>query len=216
MATSRFKPKDGRFLAVILLLVVLLLVYLVGIHWWFVMPQMQYSSDMQDLRDQQLRFRQATGERPEIEKHLGEVKAYELGNQAFLPEGDVNTASAALIQRFKQAMADHAKNEKRCQQTSTQNYIGGEEELFKRVSVQVRMRCDLEPLSAIFYELENDKPYLFVDQVLITKPMVNIPPPRPTAPGSVAAAAPPPPPPPPLDVQFNLSGYLRQPGKTIK
>ena len=32
MAASRFQPKDGRFLAVVLLLIVLMLVYLVGVH----------------------------------------------------------------------------------------------------------------------------------------------------------------------------------------
>jgi general secretion pathway protein M len=213
MAISKPKLKDGRFLAVVLLLIVLILVYLIGIHWWFVMPQMQFSSDMQDLRDQQLRFRQATAERPEIEKRLVEIKAYEQDNQAFLSEGDVNTASAALIQRFKQAMADHVKNEKRCLQTGTQNYNGGEEELFKRVTVQVHMKCDLEPLAAIFYDLENSKPYLFVDQLMVTKQAVAVPPARPAAPGS-AVTPPPPPPPPPLDIQFSLSGYLRQPGKT--
>ncbi|MDR2013806.1 MAG: type II secretion system protein M [Rhodanobacter sp.] len=213
MEASKLKPKDGRLLAVVLLLIVLILVYLGGVHWWFVMPQMQFSSDMQDLRDQQLRLRMATTEKPDIEKHLAEVKAYEQGNVAFLPESDANSASAALIQRFKQAVADHVKDEKRCQQTGTQNYTGIDDEPFKRVAVQVRMKCDLEPFSAILYDLENGKPYLFVDQVTITKQAFNPPPPRPVMPGS-AVTPPPPPPPPPLDIQFNLSGYLHQPGKT--
>ena len=214
--TSKLKPKDGRFLAIIILLIALMFVYLVGVHWWFVMPQVQISSDMQDLRDQQLRFRQATAQKPQIEKRLTDVKGYEQDNQAFLPENDPSAASAALIQRFKQALTAHAKDDKRCQQTSTQNYTGGTEEPFKRVSVQVRMRCDLEPLSAIIYDLEHSKPYLFVDQILISKPAVNQPPPRPMLRG--AAAPPPPPPPvaPPLDAQFVLSGYLHQPGKPDK
>jgi general secretion pathway protein M len=195
---SRFQPKDGRLLAVVLLLIVLMLVYLIGIHWWFVAPQMQFSSDMQDLREQQLRFRQTTAEKPEIEKRLAEVRAYEQGNQAFLSEADVNAASAALIQRLKQAMS--GKDEKRCQNVSTQSFNGAEEELYKRVTVQARLKCDLEPLAAILYDLENGKPYLFVDQVMIYKQQSYVPP------GAKVA-------PTPLDVRFNLSGYLRQPGK---
>lgn len=198
MAVSRFQPKDGRLLAVVLLLIVLMLVYLIGIHWWFVAPQLQFSSDMQDLREQQLRYRQTTAEKPEIEKHLGEVKAYEQGNQAFLSETDANAASAALIQRLKQAMV--GKDEKRCQNVGAQSYTGSEEELYKRVTVQARLKCDLEPLAAIFYDLENGKPYLFVDQVMIYKQQSYTPP------GAKVA-------PVPLDVRFNLSGYLRQPGK---
>jgi general secretion pathway protein M len=200
-AANKFVPKDGRLLAVVLLLIVLLLVYLIGIHWWFVAPQMQLSSDMQELREQQLRFRQTSAEKPEIEKRLAEVKAYEQGNQAFLAEGDANAASAALIQRLKQAMSEHAKDEKRCQNLGAQSYNGGEEELYKRVTVQARLKCDLEPLAAILYDLENGKPYLFVDQVMIYKQQTYTPP------GVKVVQN-------PLDVRFNLSGYLRQPGKT--
>ena len=200
MATTRFQPKDGRFLAVVLLLIVLLLVYLIGIHWWFVAPQLQFRSDMQDLRDQQLRFRQATAQKPEIEKRLAAIHEKEQSNQAFLTDTDSNAASAWLIQRLNQAITDHAKDEKRCQSTGQQNYQGGEDELYKKVTVQARLRCDLEPLAAILYDLENGKPYLFVDQIMIYKQQTYQPP------GSKAVAT-------PLDVRFNLTGYLRQPGK---
>ena len=185
MAASRFQPKDGRFLAVVLILIVLMLIYLIGVHWWFVAPQMQFRAGMRDLREQQMRFRQTTAEKPAIEKRLAEVKAYEQGNQAFLSETDANAASAALIQRIKQAMSDHAKDEKRCQTVSTQSYNGGEEELYKRVTVQARLRCDLEPLAAVLYDLENGKPYLFIDQVMIYRQQSYTPPGATFAPGGV-------------------------------
>jgi general secretion pathway protein M len=201
MAASRFQPRDGRFLAVVILLIVLLLVYLVGIHWWFVAPHMQYRADMQDLRDQQLRFRQAAAQKPEIERRLAAIRAQEQSNQAFLTDADPSAASAWLIQRLNQSISDHAKDEKRCQSISQQNYTGGDDELYKRVTVQARLRCDLEPLAAILYDLENGKPYLFVDQIMIYKQQTYQPP------GGKAATS-------PLDVRFNLTGYLRQPGKT--
>jgi general secretion pathway protein M len=203
MATSKLQPKDGRFLAVVMLLITLVLVYLVGIHWWFVAPHLEIAGQMQDLREQQARFRRAIAERPDIEKRVAEVKAYEQGNQAFLSETDSNAASAALIQRLKAAMSDHAKDESRCQNVSTQSYNGGEDELYKRVTVQARLKCDLEPLAAILYDLENGKPYLFVDQVMIYKQQTYTPP------GAKTVAV-------PLDVRFNVSGYLREPGKAAK
>ena len=201
MAASRFQPKDGRFLAVVLLLIVLLVVYLVGVHWWFVAPHMQFRADMQDLRDQQLRFRQAAAQKPEIEKRLAAIHAREQSNQAFLTDTDQNAASAWLIQRLNQAITDHVKDEKRCSSNGAQPYNGGEEELYKHVTVQARLRCDLEPLAAILYDLENGKPYLFVDQIMIYKQQTYVPPG-----GKVTTS--------PLDVRFNLTGYLRQPGKT--
>lgn len=201
MAVSRFQPKDGRFLAVVILLIVLLLVYLIGVHWWFVAPHLQFRADMQDLRDQQLRFRQAAAQKPEIERRLGVIRQQEQSNQAFLTDADASAASAWLIQRLNQAISDHAKDEKRCQSVSQQNYAGGEDELYKKVTVQARLRCDLEPLASILYDLENGKPYLFVDQIMIYKQQTYQPP------GSKVSSG-------PLDVRFNLTGYMRQPGKS--
>jgi len=187
----------------VLLLITLVLVYLLGIHWWFVAPHIEIAGQMRDLREQQARFQRAIAERPDIEKRVAEVKAYEQGNQAFLSETDANAASAALIQRLKAAMSDHAKDESRCQNVSTQSYNGGEDELYKRVTVQARLKCDLEPLASILYDLENGKPYLFVDQVMIYKQQTYTPP------GAKTAVV-------PLDVRFNVSGYLREPGKAAK
>jgi len=201
VAASRFQPKDGRFLAVVILLIVLLLVYLIGVHWWFVAPHLQFRADMQDLRNQQLHFRQAAAQKPEIEKRLGVIRQHEQSNQAFLTDADASAASAWLIQRLNQSITDHAKDEKHCQSISQQNYNAGEDELYKRVTVQARLRCDLEPLAAILYDLENGKPYLFVDQIMIYKQQTYQPP------GSKVTTS-------PLDVRFNLTGYLRQPGKT--
>src|SRR5690606_997555 len=110
---------------------------------------------------------------------------------------------AALIQRLKQSMTEHVPDEARCQNVSTQSFNRGEEELYERVTVQARLKCDLEPLAAILYDLENGKPYLFVDQVMIYKQQSYSPPGVKVAPN-------------PLDVRFNLSGYLRKPGKVAK
>jgi general secretion pathway protein M len=201
MAASRFKPRDGRFLAIVILLIVLMLIYFIGIHWWFVAPQLEVRQEMEDLRDQQLRFRQAAAQRPDIEERLASIHEREQSNQAFLTDTDQNAASAYLIQRLNQAISDHAKDEKRCSSAGQQPYTGGEEELYKHVTIQARLRCDLEPLAAILYDLENGKPYLFVDQLMIYKQQSYTPPGGKTGAGS------------PLDVRFNLTGYLRQAGK---
>lgn len=198
------KPKDGRMLAVIMLAIVVLVIYLGGVHWTFVSPHLQYFSQMSELRDQQLRFRRIVGEQSELDRRAVEVAGYEKDNQAFLPEADINAASANLIQRLKQAVTAHAPDANRCQVVSTQPYSGGEEELYKRVTIQARMRCDMEPMLSINYELENGKPYLFIDQVMIYRQQVYVPP------GGKKVA------PPPLDIRFNLTGYVRQPGKPAK
>lgn len=188
---------DGRVLAVALLAAVLLVFYLIAIHWWFVAPQLQLRQQMADLRLQQQRYQHTIAQKPEIEKQLAKVRAYEQGSNAFLPETDPNAASAGLIQRLKQAMDAHAKDEKTCQLVSQAGITGGEEELYKHVTVQARLRCRLETVAAIFHELEGGTPYLFIDNVMIYRQQVYTPPGRTPAVGS-------------LDVRFNLTGYLRE------
>jgi len=198
MARLDWTPKDGRLLAVALLAIVLLCIYMFGVHWWFVAPHLDYYSQMSDLREQQQRYSRVISERPAIEQKLAEVRAYEQGNQAFLSEADANAASAGLITRLRQAQTDQTEPN-RCSVVSNTPYSGGQEELYKSVVVQARLRCDLESLVAILYDLENGKPYLFINQLMIYKQQTYVPP------GAKRVAS-------PLDVRFNLSGYLREPG----
>ena len=199
MARLDLRPKDGRLLAVVLLLIVVLCVYVFGVHWWFVSPHVDYYSQMSDLREQQQRYARVIDERSVIEKKLAEVRAYEQGNQAFLSEVDANAASASLITRLRQSQTDQS-DPKRCSIINSSPANQGQDELYMKVVVQARLRCDLESLAAILYDLENGKPYLFVDDLMIYKQQTYVPPG-----GKVRVS--------PLDVRFNLSGYLRQPGK---
>jgi general secretion pathway protein M len=195
------EARNSRFLAVVLLLIVVLVGYVVGVHWWFVSPHLAISDQMRDLSDQQLRFRQMAGQRTEIEKRLSEVRSFEQGNQSFLVDADANSAFSDLTARLKQAISARVKDENRCSIVSNSNFRGGEEELYQRVTIQVRMRCDLEPFAAILYELENGNPYLFVEQLQVYRQQGGY-----VAPGAKPA-------PSSLDIRFNLSGYLRKQGK---
>ena len=195
-------PRNGRFLAVVLLLIAVLLGYLLLVHWWFVAPDLAIAAQMQDLREQQQRFASIVAQRPLIEKRLAQVRAFEQGNQAFLSDADANSAFSDLTQRLKQAISARVKDESKCAIVSNSNFKGGEEELYERVTIQVRMRCALEPFAEILYDLENSNPYLFVDQVLIYRQQFGYIPP-----GAKVH------PPTSLDIRFNLSGYLRKAGK---
>jgi general secretion pathway protein M len=195
------EKNNGRLLAVVLTLIVLLVVYLLGVHWWFVSPHLDIASQMGDLREQQQRFRETSKQRPEIEKRLADVRSFEQSNQAFLGQTEGAAAAADLIQRMKQAVTDHGGDSNRCQVLTHQQLTGGKPELYEKVTIQVRMRCDLEPLSLILYQLESGKPYLFVDQLMIYKQNYGYVAPGQKAPQQSA-----------LDIRFNLSGYMRKRG----
>ncbi len=189
--------RNRRFLAIVLLLIVVSLAYLIFFHWWFVAPEMDIASQMAELRERQASFAQIAHERPEIDQKITEIKAAEQNNQAFLTDTDSNAAFSDLTQRLKQVISQRVKDESRCAIVSNSNFKGGEDELYRRVTIQVRMRCTLESFAGILYELENSNPYLFVDQLMIYRQQAGYVPPGGKAP------------PTSLDIRFNLSGYLR-------
>jgi len=195
------EARNSRFLALVLLLISLLLVYVLGVHWWFVSPHLAVSEQMDDLRDQESRFSQIVAQRPQIERRLAESRAFEQNNQAFLTDPDVNSAFSDIVQRLKQIVTTHAGESTSCQIVSTSPFRVPEEELYQRVSAQVRMRCNLERFSSILYDIESGNPYLFLDRLTIYRQIGGY-----TPPGAKKA------PQSALEIQFNLSGYLRQSG----
>ena len=195
------EARNSRFLALVLLLISLLLVYVLGVHWWFVSPHLAVSEQMDDLRDQESRFSQIVAQRPQIERRLAESRAFEQNNQAFLTDPDVNSAFSDIVQRLKQIVTTHAGESTSCQIVSTSPFKNPDEELYQRASAQVRMRCSMERFSAIVYDLESGNPYLFIDRMTIYRQIGGYTPPGGKKTPTSA-----------LEIQFNLSGYLRQPG----
>jgi general secretion pathway protein M len=196
------EARNSRFLAIVITLIVVLLGYLVLVHWWFVAPHADIADQMQDLREQQQRFAGILAQKPQIEKRLAEVRTFEQSNQAFLSDTDANSAFSDLTQRLKQIIGARVKEESKCAIVSNSNFKGGEEELYERVTIQVRMRCALEPFASILYDLENSNPYLFVDQLMIYRQFGGYVPPGQKQKTNSQ-----------LEIRFNLSGYLRKAGK---
>lgn len=191
-------PSDGRPLALALLLALLLVVYFVAVHWWFVAPQLSIAGQMSDLREQQQRFAGIVAQRDEIQKRIAKLQEYERSNQAFLPQSDPAGAAAELIQRVTEVINTRDPDGARCATEQTTPLPQNEgDEPYRRVSVRIRLSCDLEPLIGILYDLEEGKPFLFIDELMIYQ-RANF------YQRQKASSR--------LQAQFTLTGYLRQPG----
>ena len=84
---------------------------------------------------------------------------------------------------------------------STQSLSSKQEEGATRVTLKVRMKGQLEAVVAVFYTLETGKPFLFLDNISFrSKPTRR----SRTVQNGVAE------PPQELDVNFELSGYVRE------
>lgn len=204
--------KHGRILAVILLLIALLLAYLLGVHWWFVAPLMQSRQEMIELRDEEARFRAIAQQRDAIRQALAQVREFERDNPGFLIEANFDLAASALIQRLQEQI-DALQAGERCKLVSrtpfrgSQNARGAasasESTPFEKVTIKVRMLCEMEYFGPLLHGLESGSPQLFVSDLTVTSRRSSGVAARPQRPGQPSQAG-------ALDQAFDLYGYLRR------
>ena len=200
MKLTALKPRESRIAAVLLLLVVLVIAYFALLHWWFVAPLQSIRSEMDDLRDTHARYAAAIAEKPQLQQRIAAMGAGQAASHAFLPEDDPNAAAAGLMQRVVDAVAAHPQGGA-CdvtQKMPVTNPPAAPDEPYRKVAVSISLRCDVQPLAETLHDLEQGTPYLFVDDLSIYR--------NPVAAMQQTAA--------PLEVQFTLSGYVRQPRAT--
>lgn len=188
---------QGRLLAVVLALIALVLGYLLFVHWWFVAPLAQSRGDLIEARQQEFKLRTEAQQKPAIDARLAEVRAFEANNAGFLPEGNFDLAAASLIQRLQSSVEVQGAGEG-CQIVSSQPSRTRDEEVFVRVTVKVRLRCEVDYLLPVLHGLETSNPQLFVDSLLVDRR------------GAQARRRDSAPTLGPLDVNFDLYGYLRE------
>ena len=87
-----------------------------------------------------------------------------------------------------------------CQIVSRQPVRPRVQERFEKVTVNVRMRCNIEDLKKILYSLETGVPMVIADDLTVIKPRTRRRS-RNNQPVPVQNT---------LDIRFNMSGYLRQ------
>jgi general secretion pathway protein M len=129
-----------------------------------------------------------------LEPRLAQLERGYASDARYLKSPSQTLASAEL-----QGIAKRAILSKRGEILSTQIVGSEREQRAERVTLSVTMRATLEETVAIFYLLETGRPLLFIDNVNIRNRSYIRPNVR-SAKASPLAT---------LDVQFELSGYLR-------
>lgn len=165
MASLTKIPKRWRVLGGSFIL--LLLAYVMLVHWWFTLPMWSMADEIRVLRQQELQLRMEATQRPELVKKLAQVRTFETSNPGFLSEANRELASAGLVQRLEQVVGAASPNPNACQITARTPVERSTKELFARIVVQVRLRCGMGELAAVLHALENDRPQLFIDNLNI-------------------------------------------------
>lgn len=186
-----------RWLALALLLAALGVAYLLLVHPWFTRPLRETDARIGELQQRDARVRAMLQQAPEIQQRLAALEAS--GNASgFLVELTRELASAGLIQQLERVVLEVSPGNRGCAITNRAPLSGEPPPgRYRRVTVQVRLRCGNAETLAVLHALESARPYLFVDSVNISAqrffaiPGANLP-----QEGG-------------LDVSFDLYGYLR-------
>lgn len=159
------KDNNGP-LAVGLLVIALILIYLIGFHWYF-SAQVRLGSELGMLKDQVGRFKAAIDRREDLEARLSALRQAQSGSALFFDEPNLSLAGAELIRTLRDKVRTEAQHGALCRIQATENQSPPEDELFERVTVNVRMSCPLDDLTKIIYSLEQNTPMIFIDQLII-------------------------------------------------
>jgi general secretion pathway protein M len=192
-------PGSNRLAAVLILVIVLLLVYLVGFHW-FLLRHLEYGEEIAGLSEQLGRYQQVAEQRGHYESLLQELRERRSDEDLFLEGSDFNEAAAGLSERLSQMIGIQAEDN--CQIVSRQPVRPRVEERFERVTVNVRMRCGIDDLGKVLYALETGVPMVIMEEVTVIKPRSRSRRRRDQEPEAGTL----------LDIRFNMSGYLRTSG----
>ena len=187
--------QNARSTAILLLVVALILVYIIGFHW-FVKRHLEYADELSGLREQLARFEAVAAQKDSLQAQLAQIRESRDDAQLFLGEADFNEAAAAMSDRLGRMVQTQADDS--CQIVSRQPVRPRVQQRFQQVTVNVRMRCSGEDLLKILYRLESDVPMVIVDDLNILRPRV-----RRRVGGQIIEVA------EELDVRFIMSGYLR-------
>jgi general secretion pathway protein M len=197
--TGTADPRKRRRLALCLAALVAVLVVL-AIALPVRAMHRHYDERIEGVDNQIAAYRRVLAYREQYQSRHAQLQAASGGDRRYLPGQNDSLASAELQRVAKQVITD-----RQGEILSTQVVRPVVEEGFSRVSVRIRMKCTLEQLVPIIHSLETGKPYLFISGVAIRSR--NIARRRlPSTPEIEAAMA-------QLDVDFQLSGYMRSAGE---
>ncbi len=188
---------NNRLTAILLFVIVLLLVYLLCFHW-IILKHSDYSDEISDLSQQLGRFQRVAAQRSFFEEQLQSLQNRKSDENLFLEGSDFNEAAAGMSERLSQMISIQADDS--CQIVSRQPVRPRVQERFEKVTVNVRMRCNIEDLKKILYSLETGVPMVIADDLTVIKPRTRRRS-RNNQPVPVQNT---------LDIRFNMSGYLRQ------
>jgi len=186
--------RKQRYLAIsILILLVIVIVLSITIPVWRV--NAHYSDIIGDMQHRLAVLKRTTVEGQSLEPQYEKLKQYHLSDKRYLKSTSESLAAGEILQLVKDIIVPTDG-----EILSTQIISGKKDDPIPKITLKVRLRGSLNSLVTILYKMETGNPYLFIEDLNVRSRIIsrrrvrnreieN----RPTV----------------LDVQFEVSGYIR-------
>lgn len=157
----RLNPRQHTAASLAILVLLLLAVYFV-----LIAPAVKSRSDFQgrfeELQFQYTRLNNSINRMEALRREISQLKKTQPDQGGFLENKPDALAAADLQNTIKNLVSNNDGN-----LISTQVIMNKDEEIFPDIKLKVHMRGTIEALQKILFELVNNQPVLFMDNILI-------------------------------------------------
>ena len=194
-------PRISRWTAIMVTMLMLLVVYFLFFHWFFV-DHAGLNEEITELNESRQQFINEAAKTPELRNLLQEVKQKVGSNDEFLEADSKNLGNAEITSIFKGMVNQVTDQTAECQIISQSPTRDNNPEQFEKISLRVRMRCQYDLFIKILELIEESTPSLFINDLRVESRNVN----RRSSNNQTS-----PQPPSNLEIRFDLYAYLKNP-----
>ncbi len=187
-----------RWFALFILLLILVLVYFLFFQG-FVDDHMLLNEEMSDQEQSRQEYTELADMIPDLQQRIIKVKETVGDNSNFLTADSYNLGTAELTRILKGIVTNVTQVRSECDIVSNTPSKDRNPDKFEKIILKVRMRCQFEKMATVLMNIENNIPYLFIDnlqleQRIIRRSRKNVSPKAPI-----------------LEIRFDLSAYMNKP-----
>ena len=164
---------EQRIAALGLTTVVLVILYLLLVHWWFTAPLSIMGDEEDSLREAHRHYSNLIAQRQGLEQRLAQVNGDLKTADTLLTGPDTGAGSAQLMGLLASYVQGAATNGGGCSISNRMPINSRIEEFYIPVKISMNLECGAEPLGKLLYRIENARPYLFIESLTIRKPEIS-------------------------------------------
>ena len=166
------KEEMGRWYALLVLLVFILLIYFMFFQG-FVNDHAILNEEIAELEENRQEYTELAALIPELQNRINTVKETVGDNTSFLTADSYNLGTAELTRILKRIVADNTIETTECQTVSNTPTKDRDPDQFEKIILKVRMRCQYEKMVDVLLDLENHVPYLFIKDLQLEQRIVG-------------------------------------------